>query len=216
MENAHEFRLSVQEAVAEQRRLASYVEERPLPTPPRTVAGYDLSIRGGQARAAAVVVDVDTMDTIDEAVVETEITFPYVPGLLSFREAPAVLTAHNALLVRPDLMMLDGQGRAHPRHFGIACHVGLIVGLPAMGVAKSLLVGRGAEPGHERGSTAPIIHRGETVGVALRTRTDVAPVYVSIGHLIMLEVAVELVLRLAPRLRIPEPTRRAHILAGKW
>lgn len=216
MEKSHEFRLSVKEAVAEQRRLASYVEERELPTPPRTVAGYDLSIRGGHARAAAVVVDIESMDTVDEAVVETEITFPYIPGLLSFREAPAVIAAHNALLVPPDLLMLDGQGRAHPRRFGIACHVGLIVGLPAMGIAKSLLVGKGTEPGNERGDTAPIVHRSENVGVALRTRTGVTPVYVSIGHLITLEEAADLALRLAPRLRIPEPTRRAHILAGKW
>ncbi len=216
MEKSHEFRLSVQEAVAEQRRLASYVEERPLAAPPRTVAGYDLSIRGGHARAAAVVVDSEMMDTVDAAVVETEITFPYVPGLLSFREAPAVLAAHNALHVAPDLMMLDGRGRAHPRRFGIACHVGLIVGLPAVGIAKSLLVGKGAEPGRNRGDTAPIVHRGEDVGVALRTRAGVTPVYVSIGNLITLEEAADLALRLAPHLRIPEPTRRAHILAGRW
>jgi len=215
-ENAHQFQCTPKEAVALQRRLAPFIEERPLPSPPRTVAGFDLSIRGDRARVAAVVIDIESLDTVDETVIETEILFPYVPGLLSFREAPAVLAAHDALLVPPDLLMLDGQGRAHPRRFGIACHVGLVLGVPAVGIAKSLLVGRGAVPGPVRGETAPIVHRGEIVGAALRTRTGVTPVYVSVGHLITLEEAVELGLRLAPRLRIPEPTHRAHVLAGRW
>lgn len=215
VEDLRNFALSPAEAVALQRRLAPLVEERPLPAPPRTVAGFDLGFRGDTARAAAVVVDTETLETVDEAVVERNVAFPYVPGLLSFREAPAVLDAFGALRVRPDLLMLDGQGRAHPRRFGIACHVGLILGVPSFGVAKSPLVGRDAAPGPERGDTAPIVHRGQTVGTALRTRTRVKPVYVSVGHLVTLDEAVDLALRLAPRLRIPEPTRRAHVLAGR-
>ena len=209
------FALSPAEAVAVQRRLAPRVEQRPLPASPRTVAGFDLSFRGELARAAAVVVDAQTLETVEEAVVEAEVRFPYVPGLLSFREAPAVLAAYEALAARPDVLMLDGQGLAHPRRFGIACHVGVSLGVPALGAAKSPLVGRDAEPGPERGERAEIVHRGEVVGAALRTRARTKPIYVSVGHLITLDDAVNLVLAVSPRLRIPEPTRRAHNLAGQ-
>ncbi len=215
MEDLRNFALSPGEAVALQKRLAPLVAESPLAAPPRTVAGFDLSIKGDQARAAAVVVDTRTLETVDEAVIDVTISFPYVPGLLSFREAPAVLTAYEALDSRPDLLMLDGQGRAHPRRFGIACHIGLILGVPAVGVAKSLLVGRGAEPGTNKGDTAPLIHWGQTVGMAVRTRAGVTPVYVSVGHLITLDEAVRLALGLSPRYRLPEPTRRAHTVAGR-
>ena len=215
MEELRRFDLSPEEAVRVQRRLAPLVEERPLAEAPRTVAGFDLSFRGEGVRAAAAAADTETLETVDEAVVEVRVTFPYVPGLLSFREAPAVLAAHAALGVRPELLMLDGQGRAHPRRFGIACHVGLILGVPSVGVAKSILVGRGPDPGPGRGERAPLVHRGETVGAAVRTRAGVTPVYVSVGHLVTLQDAVGIALRLAPRWRVPEPTRRAHALAGK-
>lgn len=214
-ENLRNFALSPSEAVSMQKRLAPLVEAAPLPGVPRTVAGFDLSFRDVTARAAAVVVDVETLETVDEAAVDVPVHFPYVPGLLSFREAPAVLAVYEQLRVTPDVLMLDGQGLAHPRRFGIACHVGVILGVPSVGAAKSPLIGKGIEPGPGRGDSALIEHRGEVVGSVLRTRAGAKPIYVSIGHLITLTEAVDLVIRLSPRYRIPEPTRRAHVLAGK-
>ncbi|MDQ3856106.1 MAG: endonuclease V [Chloroflexota bacterium] len=209
------FDLTPAEAVQAQKRLAPLVRIESVTSPVRTVAGFDLSFRDGMALAAAVVVEVGSLQTVDEATVHLPVSFPYVPGLLSFREAPAILAAYAKLLTHPDVLMLDGQGLAHPRRFGIACHVGVALGVPSLGAAKSPLIGKGVAPGPERGSTAPIVHRGDTVGVALRTRAGTKPVYVSVGHLITLEESVDLVLRLSPRWRVPEPTRRAHILAGK-
>jgi deoxyribonuclease V len=136
-------------------------------------------------------------------------TFPYVPGYLSFREAPAVLAALALLSDRPDLLVVDGQGIAHPRRLGIACHVGVLADLPTIGIAKSVLVGRFEPPGPERGAWAPLVHRREVVGAAVRTRTGVAPVYVSVGHRIGLEAAVDWALRLSPRWRLAEPIRLA-------
>lgn len=213
MEDLLNFDLPASAAAALQRRAASLVELRPLSGDARTVAGFDLSFPApDRAIAAAVVVDLATLGTVDQAAVEHAVSFPYIPGLLSFREAPAVLAAFRALSVRPDVLMLDGQGLAHPRRFGIACHVGVALGLPSLGAAKSPLVGREAVPAMQRGDTAPMIHRGQVVGSAVRTRAGVKPVYVSAGHLIALEDAVDLVLRLSPRWRVPEPTRRAHAL----
>ncbi len=214
MEDLRRFDISPSEAVALQRRLAPLVQETPLPAAPRLVAGFDLSIRDDRARAAAVVLDLESLQTVEQATAEVEVAFPYVPGLLSFREAPGVLAVFSRLSTRPDLLMLDGQGRAHPRRFGVACHIGLILGVPSIGVAKTPLVGRDAAPGETRGETAPLVHQGEVVGSAVRTRSGVSPVYVSVGHLITLPEAESLVLRLSPRWRIPEPTRHAHMLAG--
>ena len=136
--------------------------------------------------------------------------FPYVPGLLSFREIPSLLQAWSLLECEPDAAMLDGQGLAHPRRMGIACHFGLLIDRPALGVAKSLLVGRHEEPAPERGAWAPIVHRRETVGAALRTRDRVGPVFVSPGYRMDLPAAIGLTLACGGGTRIPEPTRRAH------
>jgi len=145
--------------------------------------------------------------------VRAEVTFPYVPGLLSFREIPALAVAWQQLPTRPDFLVIDGHGLAHPRRMGIACHAGLVFNLPTIGCAKSLLVGRYGHLGEERGATAPLVHRGEVVGMAVRTRARVSPVYVSPGHCMDLPTAVELVLRLADY-REPETTRRAHRLVN--
>ncbi|MBA4184484.1 MAG: endonuclease V, partial [Acidobacteria bacterium] len=139
---------------------------------------------------------------------------PYVPGLLSFRETPVAVKALEKLTVAPDLILCDGQGLAHPRRFGIACHIGLIVDVPTVGVAKSLLVGKFENLGETRGSTAPLMHRGEQVGVVLRTKDKVQPVYVSIGHRISLKTATGFVLQCAPKYRLPETTRLADKLAS--
>ena len=140
--------------------------------------------------------------------------FPYVPGLLSFREAPAALAALGQLKTSPDILLCDGHGLAHPRRFGLACHLGLLSGLPSIGVAKSLLTGEHAPPAQERGAWTPLLDGGEVIGAALRTRPGAKPVYVSIGHRISLESALQVVLRCTGRYRLPETTRQAHRLAS--
>ncbi|WP_433601670.1 endonuclease V [Nocardia sp. CA-135953] len=185
------------------------------PHPPhfRTVAGLDSAYddETGIAAAAAVVLDSATLDPVDTAVAHGPVTFPYVPGLLSFRELPIALTALEKLSTTPDLLICDGQGLAHPRRFGLACHVGILTGTPTIGVAKTPW-GDYAEPGPERGAVSDIAMDGEVVGRALRTRRGVKPVFVSIGHLIDLDTACTQVLALTPRYRQPETTRRADHL----
>ena len=215
----HRWDVSPAEAVAIQRDLAARVVESPveatLGRAPQTVAGLDVSIRGDLAQAAIVVVDLATMETVDEAVVRADVPFPYISGLLSFREVPVLLPALAALRVRPDVLMLDAQGRAHPRRLGLASHLGAMLDVPTLGVAKTLYVGTFEDLGEERGSTAPLVHRGEVVGAAVRTRARVSPVYVSVGHRMTLGEAVALALATGGGTRIPEPTRRAHHLSRR-
>jgi deoxyribonuclease V len=155
------------------------------------------------------------METVETALVRHPTSFPYVPGLLSFREAPAILAALSGLKTPPDLLMCDGQGIAHPRRLGIASHLGVLADLPSIGVAKSILVGRHAPLDDHPGAWQPLINRGEVIGAALRTRQGVKPVYVSVGHRLSLETAIELVLRCTSKYRLPEPTRQAHHLASQ-
>ncbi len=207
----HSWDITPRQAVALQRELAANVRSEPLPSAPRTIGGTDCAfVRGGQGiLAVAVLLDPDTLDVLAESVVERDCTFPYVPGLLSFREAPAVLAAIEALPQRPDLLMVDGQGLAHPRRFGLACHVGCWLDLPAIGVAKSRLCGQHLEPPCDRGGRATLRDGGEVIGEVVRTRTGVRPLYVSIGHRVTLEEAVAWTLHAARRYRLPEPTRQA-------
>lgn len=200
-----------------QSTLRSRVEKKPPEGfAPRTIAGLDQSIRRGRdrARAGIVVLDADTLATVDQATAVVDVTFPYVPGLLSFRELPPLAVAWERLAVKPDLLVFDGHGYAHPRRFGLACHGGVLFDTPSIGCAKSILVGRHDELGPERGAREPLVHEGEVVGVALRTRTRVRPVYVSIGHRMDLETAVAWVLRAGAGYREPETTRRAHALVS--
>ena len=207
----HAWDVSTDEAKAIQRRLVDEVEEAPLGRSVDTVAGVDVSIRDDMAQAAVAVLSLPDLEVVDEAIHRCEVPFPYVPGLLSFRETPPVLPALEQLSVTPDVLMTDSHGRAHPRRFGFACHLGVLLDRPTLGVAKSILVG---EPGGtldvEKGSRVPIVDDGETVGAVLRTRTDVNPVYVSVGHRLTLDDAVRLTLDCSPRYKIPEPTRQAH------
>ncbi|NPC82501.1 endonuclease V, partial [Pyxidicoccus fallax] len=161
-----------------------------------------------------VVLDAATLVPVAQAGAAVTLTFPYVPGLLSFRELPIVAEAWKRLTVRPDVVIFDGQGTAHPRRMGIACHGGLLFGVPSIGCAKSLLVGTYGKLADARGATAPITHKGEVVGMAVRTRKGVQPVYVSPGHLMDLPTAVELVLKVSPKYREPETTRHAHRLVN--
>ena len=208
----HRWTLSVRGAMAVQRRLASRVVERtPEDRPLRWVAGLDAAFadEGRICVGAVVVWDRELQQVVETQVARRQVRFPYIPGLLSFREAPALLAALRRLKCRPDVLMCDGQGRAHPRRFGIACHLGVLCELPALGCAKSRLVGRHQEPGVSRGSSAILVDGGEVVGEVLRTRDGVRPVYVSVGHRLDLGTARELVLACAIRFRLPEPTRLA-------
>jgi len=182
----------------------------------RTVAGLDVGPEGdGRVmRAAVAVLSFPDLKTADQVVARRPASFPYIPGLLSFREIPALLDALAKLGAMPDLLLCDGQGLAHPRRFGLACHLGVLTGMPSIGVAKSLLVGEHGLLPQARGSWRPLVHKGEIVGAALRTRSGVAPVYVSIGHRVSLATAIDYVLACAPKYRLPETTRAAHRLAS--
>lgn len=182
-----------------------------------TVAGVDVAYarQGSLATAAIAVLRADDLSVIETRTLETAVRFPYVPGLLSFRELPAIAALLQQVTVIPDLLLCDGQGIAHPRRFGLACHLGVMFDVPAIGCAKTLLLGGDAEPGVARGDCAALLDHGETVGCALRTRSGVRPVYVSPGHRISVASACEWVLRLAPRFRLPQPLRLADQAARR-
>lgn len=213
----HSWEVTPAEAIAIQRRLRERVVLRDGPRPFRTVAGLDVSYdrRSPWLFAAIVVLRLPDLTLLETAGLRAPATFPYVPGLLSFREAPAGLRAAAALRTRPDCLICDGQGLAHPRRLGLACHVGLWLDLPTLGCAKSVLVGSYRPPGPERGNRSALVDGGETVGMALRTRQGTAPVFVSAGHRITLERAVATVLACSPRYRLPEPIRQAHALVNR-
>lgn len=199
-------------AAALQRRLAHQVIEADAPGELRVVAGADVAYDqlSGRLFAAVAVFDAESLALVQLSTWEGPATTPYVPGFLSFREGPAVITAISRIQPPPDLLLCDGHGRAHPRRFGLACHIGVALGVPTIGVGKSLLVGTHRNPGPRRGAAARLIDRGEVIGLALRTRDRVKPVFVSVGHRVSLETARRLVLRWSPRFRSPEPIRRAH------
>jgi deoxyribonuclease V len=180
---------------------------------PETVAGVDACYTGGRVHAAAVVLTFPDLAPLDHVVADEPSAEAYVPGSFALREAPAALAALAKLRRRPDVIVCDGHGRAHPRRFGLACHIGVTVGTPSVGVAKSILVGHYGPLAPERGATAPLLDGGEVIGLALRTQTGVKPVYVSVGHAISLDEAVPLVLACAPRYRLPETTRLADRLS---
>jgi deoxyribonuclease V len=213
----HRWDVSPTEAVEIQRQLRDrVVPHAPPGFAPRLVAGADVSVArfATTGYAGIVVLDHDTRATVAEAGARVELTFPYVPGLLSFRELPALMHAWERLTVRPDVLIFDGVGYAHPRRFGIACHGGVLLDLPTIGCAKSILVGRHEPLDEAAGAQAPLVHRGEVVGMAVRLRARVQPVYVSIGHRMDLPTAVAVVRAMSSGLRLPETTRRAHALVN--
>lgn len=209
---AHRWDLSFAAAARLQARLRKRLRLRPPRRRVRWVAGADVAYDARRDRlfAAVVTCRLPRLDLVEISSSQGRASFPYVPGFLSFREAPLVLRAIRRLRRRPDLLLCDGQGLAHPRRFGLACHLGLLLGLPSIGVAKSILVGEHRPPGERRGSRAALRDRGEIVGAALRTRDGVRPVYVSPGHLCDLAWAVRRVLACCRGYRLPEPVRRAH------
>ncbi|MEM8600775.1 MAG: endonuclease V [Bacteroidota bacterium] len=217
LHHTHPWDLAPREAIEVQRRLAAEVVTAPLTAPPTTVVGLDVSVRGDRVRAAGVITETTTWSPLATAIWEGPVAFPYVPGLLSFREIPALLPVLDDLANQrghlPDVLMLDAHGRAHPRRFGLACHLGVLLDRPALGVAKKRFVGTHDEPGEEKGARTPLVHRDEVVGTVLRTRTQVKPVFVSVGHRLTLDAATALTLRAATRTKLPEPNRLAHRLS---
>lgn len=211
------FDLTPSEAVEAQRALRERVVLRaPAGFAPRLVAGLDLSMDRGSpiGFAGMVVLERPSLGTVDAIDLAAPLTFPYVSGLLSFRELPLLAQVWARRRVTPDVLVFDGQGIAHPRRFGVACHGGLLFDRPSIGCAKSILVGTHEPLAPERGARTPLVHRGEVVGMAVRLRARVAPVYVSPGHLIDLETAVAVVESVATGYREPETTRRAHQLVN--
>ncbi len=210
----HDWDVPPKRAVSIQRHLADQVvliwDHRPV----RTVAGIDVGFPAGKARAAIGVLSLSDLQLVDSAVAETDVHFPYVPGLLAFREGPVILAACERLSVTPDLLLFDGHGLAHSRRMGIATHIGVLTDVPSIGCAKSRLAGVHQEPGPHRGAHALLYDEGEVIGAVLRTRESVSPVYVSVGHRIDLDTALDYVLRCCTRYRLPEPIRCAHQLAS--
>jgi deoxyribonuclease V len=183
----------------------------------RIIAGADVSYerRGSTFFAGVVLMDAATLEVVEDAHYVGQVSFPYIPGLLSFREGPVILAAFEKLSTMPDAVIFDGQGIAHPRGFGLAAHMGLILGIPTVGSAKTRLVGEYGDLGDKRGSDTELVHNGRCVGYVVRSKDGIRPIFVSPGHLISAEAAVELVLACTTRYRIPEPVRRAHILVNR-
>ena len=212
----HEWPLTAEEAAEIQQSLASEVITSDQLEAVEYVAGVDVGYEEASrtTRAAVAVLSFPDLQLVENAIAYRPTNFPYIPGFLSFREIPAVLDALAKLTIQPNLILCDGQGIAHPRRFGIACHLGLLIDIPTIGVAKSLLIGKHQELAEERGAWQPLIHQNETIGAVLRTRTGVKPVYVSSGHRISLPTAIDYVMRCTPKYRLPETTRWADKLAS--
>ena len=212
----HQWQLGIPEALELQRQLSAQVSRKGDIEAPHLIAGVDISVgkRGEMATGAVVVLSYPDLRVVATGVARGQLDFPYVPGLLSFRESPLTLAAFERLSITPDLVLVDGQGIAHPRRFGLASHLGLWRDRSTLGCAKSLLCGSHEMPGVEPGSYADIMDNGETIGVALRTRPGVKPVYVSIGHKLDLETAIYWVLKCCRGYRLPEPARLAHLAAA--
>ncbi|MCP1727813.1 deoxyribonuclease V [Natronospira proteinivora] len=213
---AHAWNLTPEEARGLQKTLAERLILNDQLGPVQTVAGVDIGFPRGRGitRAAVVVLRLDDLSVVEQAVAEEPTRFPYVPGLLSFREVPAALRALQRLSRPPDLLLCDGQGTAHPRRFGVACHLGLLSDIPAIGVAKSRLLGEHAPLAREKGAWQPLRDKGETIGAVLRSRAGVRPLYVSPGHRVSLETALHYTSACLGRYRLPETTRVADRLAG--
>ncbi|MCK4753489.1 MAG: deoxyribonuclease V [Planctomycetes bacterium] len=212
MKKLHNWNLSYSQAIALQRRLASKIQVLPLKKPPKLVAGLDcaFSKNGQKIIAVAVILKLPDFKLVEKTSAVRKVAFPYIPGLLSFREAPVCIAAVKKLKARPDIFIIDGQGIAHPRRLGLAAHLGLFFDKPTIGCAKSKLVGTFKDPPPKKGSYSLMKDREEIIGAVVRTRTCVKPVFVSIGHKCTLEDAIEITLVCATKYRLPEPTRLAH------
>ncbi len=217
MSDLHTWDVNPQEAIAIQNALRSRILlDDDLPDPVNRIAGVDVGFeQAGQiTRAAIAVLNYPQLALLESRIARRPTSFPYIPGLLSFREIPAILTALDPLEQKPQLLLVDGQGYAHPRRLGIASHLGLVTGIPAIGVGKTRLVGTHDPVPDSRGGWVPLVHQGETIGAVLRTRPGCKPLYISPGHKISLMTAVSWVMQCIGRYRLPETTRQAHRLAS--
>lgn len=214
LQPVHSWNVTPEEAIALQHQLAPLVKRTGDVERIERIGGIDIGLRDGLARAAIVVLSYPGLAVLETVVHEEAIRFPYVPGLLSFREAPSILNAYKQLTLLPDLFIVDGQGIAHPRRLGIASHLGLFLNRPTIGSAKSILTGKHDPVGEEPGSFSPLIDKGEIIGVALRTKYNVKPLFISVGHLVSLERATEVIFSCARGYRLPEPQRQAHLAAS--
>lgn len=214
----HDWNVTPQQAIALQKELAQEV----IATQPidldniHLVAGVDVSVKDDISQAAVVILTYPALQVIETVLSQMPTPFPYIPGLLTFREGPVLENAFQKLQNVPDVFIFDGMGTIHPRRIGIASHMGLWLGKPTVGCGKTHFLGHYDEPAQERGAYSPITDRNEVIGVVLRTRVGVKPVYISPGHLADLPTAIELVMRCTPKYRLPEPIRQAHNAAGKF
>ncbi|MBE9013021.1 deoxyribonuclease V [Pseudanabaenaceae cyanobacterium LEGE 13415] len=216
IEPRHEWALTAEAAIVIQQELRQEVITQDQFGVVNYVAGIDVGFEeeGAITRAAVAVLNYPELQLCETAIARRPTTFPYIPGFLSFREVPAVLDALEQIQTIPDLLLCDGQGFAHPRRFGIACHIGVLTNLPAIGVGKSRLIGTHAEVPDERGAWVPLLHKKDTIGAVLRTRIKTNPLYISSGHRISLESAIAYVMGCTTKYRLPETTRHAHKLAS--
>jgi deoxyribonuclease V len=214
----HEWKLNPKQGCILQEKLAGRVKCKPLAKSIALVAGADVAFSRDHERffATVVVLTFPGLEIVEEVSAWVRPTFPYVPGLLSFREGPVLVQAFLKVKSIPDVVMFDGQGIAHPRRLGMAAHMGLWLGVPTVGCAKSRLVGKHEDPGRRKGQSAPLLDKNEKIGVVLRTRDGVKPVYVSPGHLADFETSTKLVLRCCTKYRLPEPTRLADIEVARY
>lgn len=213
----HSWDVTPTEAVEIQKKLREQVKIQKLSGKVRYIAGADMSFErfSNIVYAGFVVIDVKTLEVVGSSTIVTEAKFPYISGLFSFREVPPLLEAWKKLDVEPDVVVLDGQGIAHPRRFGLASHIGLIINKPTIGCAKTVLVGKYHDLAPYAGSTAPLMDKGEQIGMALRTQNRVRPVFISVGHLIDLVNALKVIKNTIDKYRIPAPTREAHLLVNR-
>ncbi|MAS35945.1 MAG: deoxyribonuclease V [Anaerolineaceae bacterium] len=214
----HDWNITPDRAIALQRDMAAnIITDQPLQLNSiQRVAGVDVSVKNNMSQAAIVVLSYPDMEIIETVRAQAPTPFPYIPGLLSFREGPVLEEAFRHLEHEPDVFIFDGMGIMHPRHLGIAAHMGLWLDKPTIGCGKNKLVGHYEEPGPEKGARSPLYYKGQQLGVVLRTRDNVKPVFISVGHRGELQSAIDLVLSCTTRYRLPDPIRAAHNAAGKF
>ncbi len=217
IQNLHDWNLTYSEAISLQKELANQVKHQKIKFKPETIAGLDCAFSkdGKQIITAIVVLKFGNFEVLETVSSVQKVTFPYIPGLLSFREAPVCLAAVQKLKITPDVFMIDGQGIAHPRRLGLGAHLGLFFDIPTFGCAKSRLIGQFDEPAIEKGALSPLKDKNEIIGSVVRTRAKVKPVFISVGNKCLLEDAINITLSCATKYRIPEPTRLAHQYVSK-
>lgn len=218
IKHLHDWNLNSKDAIALQMSLAHrLISDTPIDIDSvKTVAGVDVSVKNNVSQAAVVVMNYPDLEIIETVRAQQPTSYPYVPGLLTFREGPVLVDAFEQLENEPDVFIFDGMGQIHPRKIGIAAHLGLWLEKPTIGCGKTHFIGDYDTPAMEKGSYSDLMYKGEQLGVVLRTRTNVKPVYISVGHMADLNTAVSLTMECTPQYRLPRPTRQAHIAAGKY